>query len=433
LDRLKRDGRPLVFAGGQLPSYNPSVVAALADVICIGDAEESAPAVLRLIAAGAPPVEWGHIPGVYVSALDNCATWQQVADISGTLRWPFRNRVVQEHDSGVRQEERFERRLEIARGCKRKCAFCGVSWTKRYRENDTSAICEAVRRTDGAVKAFAPDPMAHSGWEKIDSAYVAAGKHNQARDISTKIILQHGFGRSRIYSTGIDGLSERLRFALNKPLLRDELVEVIERASGNGGQLHIYQILDLPGEQESDYAEWFECLARVKVRSRPKSGRFVSGNEENFYLVAGLNAFCPTPHTPLQWEGITLRPECWDRYRWALDSLGPSSGRRLKHKTLARPHKAASRLLEAAALRGDMCMGQFVLRVARERHKFTLASQVFAVAERIGVAEALHEAIRTHGLTETLPWERRVKPLFPRAALERAARKYREHVGLLAN
>jgi radical SAM superfamily enzyme YgiQ (UPF0313 family) len=428
-DRVKRASDPLVFVGGQLPSYNPSVLASTADLVCIGDGEEAAPAALRLLAAGAGASEWAQVPGIYVPALDNCAMWQHVDDITGTVRWPFVNRVVEEHESGVKQEERFERRLELARGCRRKCSYCGVSWTKRYREVPTEALCREILHYSGAVKGFAPDPRAHSGWDEIERAYAAAGKHNQARDISAKMILAKGFGTSRIYHTGIDGLSERLRAAVNKPLTRAQVVDVIERASGNGGQLQVYQILDLPGETEADYGEWFADLARVQVRTRPPSGRFVSGDERTFYIVAGLNAFCPTPHTPLQWEGITTDTECWDRYRHALDALGPSEGRLLKHKTLARPHGSTARLLESAILRGDLDMGRFLLCTATARRKFTSAAHVWTAARRLGLEGPLHNCVRTKGLDEVLPWERRVQPQFPRPALRRAAERFRRAVG----
>jgi radical SAM superfamily enzyme YgiQ (UPF0313 family) len=429
-DRLKRGGKPLVFVGGQLPSYNPSVLSAVADLVCVGDGEEVAPEVLRRLAQGAGVRDLADVPGVYVSAIDNRAQWQHVDDIGGTVRWPFYNRIVETHESGVRQTEVFERRLEIARGCRSKCAYCGVSWTKRYRELPTDAVCRVVGTTPGSVKAFAPDPRAHSGWPEIEGAYTAAGKHNQARDISTKMILQRGLGTSRIYHVGIDGLSERLRAAVHKPLARAQLVDVIERVSGHGGQIQTYQILDLPGEKPEDYVEWFEDLARVQVRERPASGRFVSGDERDFYVVVGLNAFCPTPHTPLQWEGIRLHPECWERYRHPLNAvLGDKAGRRLKHKVLGRPHGSVSRLLEAAILRGDVIMGQFLLATAAVRQRFASSAQVWHAARRLGLEDALRDCVRPHSLDETLPWERRVAPLFPRAALARAAVRFRNAVG----
>ncbi|MFH0902122.1 MAG: radical SAM protein [Pseudomonadota bacterium] len=431
-EKRRKAGGPLVFIGGQLPSYNPSTVAAIADLVCIGDGESAAPAVLSLIRAGAPPSEWASVPGIYVSELDNCAEWQHVDDVSGTIRWPFYNSTLVEHDSGVHQKLVFERRIEIARGCRHKCAYCGVGWTKRYREVSTAEICGAVASTPGMIKAFAPDPLAHSGWDEIDATFVEYDKSNQARDISAHTILTKGFGRSRIYTTGIDGLSERLRRAVNKRLSQDELVEVLERTSGHGGQLMIYMILDLPGETEADYREWFASLSRVQVRTRPPSGRFASGDERDFYVAMTLTAFNPTPHTPLQWEGIDIHKQCYDWYRQALDvGLVDKSQRRLKHKILGRPHGGAARLLEAAALRGDRELGRFVLRVAAVRHRFKTSSQVLTAADRLGVGEALHNTVRRHSLDETLPWERRVRPLFGRDTLQRAALKFRNIVGQL--
>jgi radical SAM superfamily enzyme YgiQ (UPF0313 family) len=421
--REKRAGRPIIFLGGQLVSYNPGPAAGIADLCCIGDGEEAAPAVLRLIVSGAPPSEWAAVPGIYVSELDNRAVWQQVSDISGTLRWPYRHVVRSESDAGIRAEERFERRIEIARGCLRKCAFCGVSWTKRYRELPAEAIAEAIRGTDGCVKSFAPDPMAHSGWDEIERIYDETGRRNQARDISTKVILRRGFGKCRVYSTGIDGLSERLRSALCKPLTADELVRVVELAWAHMGSLGVYQILDLPGERGEDYAEWFAALMRVRPQKRVETNRY-HGPEGGFYLMAGLNAFCPTPHTPLQWEGISLEPSCWERYSIALEAMGSPESRLLRHKTLGRPHGAVSRVLEAIAVRGDPALSPLVIALSKLRPKLASQHHVWSVARKLGLEVEARATIAPRPLDRPLPWERRVVPLYPREVLLRARAKY---------
>lgn len=421
-DREKRDGRPVIFAGGQLVSYNPAPISGIADYCCIGDGEAAAPAALLKIFAGAPPDEVINVPGIYSSALDNLATWQQHEDITGSLRFPFYNTVNEVQVSGIRTTEVFERRVELARGCRRKCLFCGVSWTKKYREAPSEHVADAIKKTSGAVKCFAPDYMAHSAWQELSKVYDAADKYNQARDISTRIILQRGFGKSRVYSTGIDGLSQRIRSALCKPLDRAELIEVIEKASGHMGSLGAYQILDLPGETEDDYVEWFETLLKVKLRERPPSKRYF-GPEGGFYLLVRLNSFCPTPHTPLQWEGVRLSPEPLKKYTAALDILGPRESRKLQHKILGRPHGAGSRILEAAALRADREIKRFLIAAAANKTKDQ--GELRLIARRTSTLDALETALTAKDpAKDVLPWERRVRPLFNREALVKAHARY---------
>ena len=414
--RSRRRSAPLVFVGGQLPSYNPGPFREIADLACIGDGEEAGPAALRILLAGGSPHDCLGIPGIYVSDADNCAEWQQVEDISSTVRWPFHNRVSEAGTSGVRKMEIFERRLELARGCRRKCSFCGVGWTKKYRELPTMEACKAIRGTPGAVKGFAPDPAAHSGWPQIQAAYRAAGKFNQARDISTRVILQHGFGTSHVYTTGIDGLSERLRAALHKPLTEDELASVFEIASAHMGSLGVYQILDLPGESDEDYVGWFSTLARIRLHERPPSKRY-HGPPGGFFVFASLNAFSPTPHTPLQWEGVHVEVDLSARYNRALEALGPMEGRLLRHKILGRPHGPASRLLESAVLRGEPDLTPFYLSVAAQRPKLTTTAQIFELARRLGLENQLRSTTEAKPMDRPLPWECRVRPLFGRDTL----------------
>lgn len=430
----RKAGGPLLFLGGALPSYNPAPVREIADLVCIGDGEKAAPAALDMLARDAPLAELAAVPGLYVSELDNRAVWQQVGNISGTLRWPFVNRARRTGRSGVRAEKQWERRIEIARGCRRKCLFCGVSWTKAYRENDPEAVAREVRATGGCVKCFAPDLMTHSGWPTIWDAYAESGRYNQARDISTRTILRQGFGRSRSYSTGIDGLSERIRRALSKPLTDGQLVEVLERANAHMGSLSMYMILGLPGETTADVQQWFHalcCADLVPSRQLSKTDVARGFSAERFYAIVTLNAFCPTPHTPLQWAGIDLRADLLEHYMGEIGILGAPEKRALKHKLLGRPHRGVSRLLESAALRGGPQVAPFVFAAAKLRSRWTGANglhRALQAADRLQLGEHLAWTLAEKQVGEPLPWVERVEPLFSQDALARAWAKYRRQM-----
>lgn len=431
-ERTKRAEKPIIFVGGQLPSYNPGPLREIVDIVGVGDGEESAPAVLEALRAGTPVQELVSIPGVYVSSVDNKAQWQQVDDISATLRYPFINHALLAGKSGVRVEKSWERRIEVARGCRRKCMFCGVSWTKRYREQSAEAVVKELLATDGCVKCFAPDLRAHSKWGVIQKAYDDSKRVNQARDLSTRIILQHGFGTSRSYSTGIDGLSERIRRALAKPLTRAQLREVVEKSNGHMGSLGMYMILGLPGETDDDVREWFETLASVELKAtRQLTKQDISRgfSAERFFAIVTLNAFSPTPHTPLQWAGIDWREDLTEKYMGQIDILGDKDKRPLKHKLLGRAHKGLSRILETAALRCGPEIAPFLFAAAANRRNWG-ATAALRVAKKLGVRDHLEWGLSEKQVGETLPWAERVEPLFPQETLARAWAKYRRVMGL---
>ncbi len=438
-EREKRGEKPVVFVGGQLPGYNPAPLREMVDLACIGDGEEAAPAAIRVLLDGGSPRDCLGIPGIWVAAEDNGPVeMQQVADISASLRWPFVNVDERVAGSGVRSRRGFERRIEIARGCRRKCAYCGVSWTKAYREAPAEDVAREIGATDGCVKCFAPDLMAHSRYDLIAKAYDETDRFNQARDISAAQILSRGFGKSRSYSTGIDGISSRLRLAVNKPLTQDRLVEVVLRANRHMGGLMVYLILDMPGERPDDIREWFETLRTANAdlkpeRQVPKSHLARGFSAERFFIMAILNAFNPTPPTPLQWAGINWQRNLTEDYMAQIDILGPQDDRRLKHKLLGRAHGATSRLLESAVLRGGPEMAPFIFAMAKQRHGLTGANgtaKLFATARKLGLEDHLRWTAAEKGIDEALPWEQRVKPLFPRRTLEAGWRKYRRLMGL---
>lgn len=438
-DRVRRREAPIVFVGGQLPGYNPAPLRDIVDLACIGDGEEAAPAAMRVLAAGGSPADCLGIPGIWVASKDNGPVeYQQTSDITASLRWPFVNTDDGRGKSGVRNHRTFERRIEIARGCRRKCAYCGVAWTKAYREAPTDEVTQEIRKTPGCVKCFAPDPMHHSGHEQIASAYDETGRFNQARDISMKTIIGRGLGKSRVYSTGIDGLSERLRRAVNKPLSHEQFAAGLAICNEHMGSLGMYLILDMPGETTVDIEDWFAGLAAagkglVPGRSLSKSDVARGFSAERFYAIVTLNAFCPTPHTPLQWAGINWQRNLTDEYMEQIGILGPQDDRRLKHKLLGRAHGATARLLESAVLRGGPEMAPLVFAMAAQRHRLSGkagTARLLATARKLGVRDRLLWTASEKRIDEQLPWEARVKPLYPRAALEAGWRKYRRVMGL---
>ena len=431
--REKRAERPIVFAGGGLVSYNPAPLRDVIDIACIGDGEEVAPRTLAALATGARGSDLASmIPGLYVSASDNLVEWQQVSDVSATLRWPFRHAMNERTSSGVKVHRDIERRIEIARGCRRKCLFCGVSWTRAYRENDAEAIAAVVRFEPGAINGFAPDPMHHSGWTTIKGAFDSRGKHNLARNLSMHSLLQGHAPRGQ-YTTGIDGLSARVRAAVHKPLTRAQLVAAFVAANRTLGGLGIDVILGLPGETEDDYAEWFGALAEAGEAMRP--GPDVQ--QDHFGLLVATNAFSPTPGTPLQWAGIDWRDRLMERYAAATERYLPRGDggkhRHIHHYHQARPLGPASRLFESAALRGGPELAALIWTVGDRRARFVGPSGVgslLALAQRLGVRDALEAAAGEKSTARPTPWGLRVKPLFPRESLLKCWHGYRRRMGL---
>ncbi len=262
------DGRPRIIIGG-FNSFNPVPLSCYADAVVCGDGEEALPAFLR----------GEEHPGIYHGS-GSSAVWQNVS----TLK-PFCH------------ETNDIARIELARGCKYRCSFCAVAHLKPYREAPLAGIESLLRATTAKrVSLFAPEPTTHSQDAEITEICHRLGKIRTDSDVRLDRLFRRSDSVARV---GIEGLSERLRKSVKKPIPNTKIIEAVKAAIKEGRKgLFMYFILDLPGEEESDWLEFrglLEAIGRL-----PGAGGFL--------LKPSPSVFLPTPHTPMEMDGIH-----WDR------------------------------------------------------------------------------------------------------------------------
>jgi hypothetical protein len=271
---------PLIAFGGQY-AIAPAPLAEMADVVALGDGEVTGVHIARLLKAGYNRVEimrdlhgqrgfWcpGHDDGPPHLTRAETPTLDPVAV------YPGNDRAVPT--------------VEAARGCASKCAFCTIGWAGgTYREAKPAALDAALYAHRGrAVNLFAPDLSSIRGFS-ADDVIERQGCRQVARDAR----LDHVEPRPgvRSYSFGVEGLSERLRALIGKPLKRSAILETMTKlAPGESGTARWYMILGLPGETDEDLAEFLDLLAEVPAVYHKK-------------LDVTLTILQPAPHTPLQW------------------------------------------------------------------------------------------------------------------------------------
>lgn len=293
-DFLRRSGikksdehRPRIVIGG-FNTFNPVPLLGMADFVVVGDGEG---ALARLLAGekssnvlvdGDTSVEWGHAEALRPFCLNLPKT--------GTSR------------------------IEIARGCKFRCAFCAVAHLKPYRELPVEGFVEALRHaTEKRIVAFSPEPTLHKKNNLITAICERVGRKRFDTDVRLDRL---DLRTSAVPRVGIEGMSERLRRSIKKPYTDDYIVERVEQAIASGHHgLHAYFILDLPGESQEDADALRALLHRL--------GKLKGASD--FTLIPSPSVFMPNPHTPMQYEAIH-----WDRpYKrvWT-DIFGRGSGKR---------------------------------------------------------------------------------------------------------
>lgn len=183
--------------------------------------------------------------------------------------------------------------IEISRGCKYRCLFCQYGWLKPYREANLSDVLHVVkRRSNKKVRICSVDRFQYSSYGQVKQAMDRAGLVENGSDISVRFALRYPdlFRETKRFRTGIEGMSERLRRLVGKPITDEHIVDVMRSAAAAGlRQFDWYLLYGLPGENDED-AEAFVVLLN-------KVGEIL----QDMVLGIHWNAFQPNALTPMQW------------------------------------------------------------------------------------------------------------------------------------
>jgi len=296
--RALRDKRhPLVWAGGQ-GLHNPLPMAPVADLIVIGDAEDPLPDLIRAWQRhhgdrDAFLRDAANVPGVFVPAHHNPREATIVQAVSSDIGITLRNDIRVSHDGS--------RRIEIARGCQYKCAFCSLGWRTPVRENPAEQIIATIKRSPKRVHLQAGDAESHSGIDEIRTSLKAHGGNDQGWTGRLDSLFENPDqtipGQKR-YAFGVEGVSYRLRRAVGKGYLTDERLasdtarffESIEGEGKGRGAWHI--IAGLPGERRGEEIALARVIEQIDNQRRGKTPRNLSLHWQPFQ---------PLPGTPMQW------------------------------------------------------------------------------------------------------------------------------------
>lgn len=199
--------------------------------------------------------------------------------------------------------------MELSRGCKYRCHYCQYSWMKPYREQDADWIIAQVRTIPGGrVRLSSADIPQHSRAAAIVTACKAASVCVANQDGALFTVARSGVEEmDKMQRFGVDGMSDRLRLLVHKPIKADWLVERMADYARRGvTRCLAYNLFGLPTETGDDYAEWDATLRRI-----------VEAVGAGFTWVNSWNAFLPMPMTPLANSPSSWRNDHRDLKRMA--------------------------------------------------------------------------------------------------------------------
>lgn len=258
--RIKREHKTKrVYVGGSA-STTPTIFIEHCNGVCVGDGQK------------------------FISTMATCGI-EKAEAISNVLTKDKQAVVVDQsfpYDAPSIQCEDGAYRLWCGRGCKNKCMFCQTGWAYEYSENPnpTKLIHDAksLLKTGKRINYLSNDTTQHSFHDLLPKV-----EHGS---FSFKYMQRYGLPAARQVRLGVEGVSERLRKLMLKPISHSDLVKCTAWLNANGRSVRWFMIAGLPTETSQDWEELKQAIQEWK--SITQKG----------VLAVSFTAWRPSPATP---------------------------------------------------------------------------------------------------------------------------------------
>lgn len=156
-------------------------------------------------------------------------------------------------------------------GCNHKCLFCGYTWHRK---------------------------------SVLDGEFAYSGLWNGGKDRERAMIdINNGIDVDlvKLRTTAIDGLSERLRFLVNKKITREMLCDFLERLAKceKPHQVKFYNIIGYPTETKDDWFEFLEDINKIDQK--------LNKQEKQTSILLHSTPFRAMPATPMACKEMSYK------------------------------------------------------------------------------------------------------------------------------
>lgn len=287
---LRPPTAPLIVAGGPQTQSNPDALAAIADVVFVGEGDLAFAALSRALEEAGDREEallrLSEVSGAWVPAVQ-AGQGPPPPERAPLHMLPARSVLVDEPNQFGNAFL-----VEVGRGCPRDCTFCVVrSSTRKTCFIPPDRIVEAVPETARRVGLVGAAVSDHPRLPEVLECLVSRGSSVtlsslRADRASRDLIRLLRRGGLRTLTVAADGTSDALRADLHKGILWEHLEACAETAREEGMvKMRIYLMVGIPGETDDDLDECARFMRKMASRLR---------------LSLSVSPFVPKRFTPLE-------------------------------------------------------------------------------------------------------------------------------------
>ena len=326
LAKERGDQDPFVIIGGPCATFNPEPLADFADLVVMGEGEETLPKLLTLLeqlrmekkmrqekllaAAQLPGV---YVPRFYVPQYDEADVFsgmertenvpekiarQWVKDLEA---YPHMSAIVSPYTEFANMYI-----VEVARGCGRHCRFCMAGYCfRKPRNRNLERLLEDIRKRPTQTAKVGLMGAAVSDYPEMKELTEALVRDNvpfscaslRADTLNLPLVQALAKSGQRTMTVAPEAGSSRMRTSINKGISEEHVYQAMEYAALAGmPNIKLYFMIGLPGESDEDIEEMIALVHRVRNRMDEL------GHKGD--LVLSVNAFIPKPFTPYQWSPL---------------------------------------------------------------------------------------------------------------------------------
>ena len=328
LRQERKEGHPLIMAGGATVLLNPEPLAEFVDFFVIGEAEAIVAPLVRVLREGKyqgkPKEELLNeltaLEGVYVPEFYSIVYRPEGTIESRTPRGNAPSRIRRGWLKNLNEALTASSVLtphtelsdmflvELSRGCHRRCRFCASCYTYfPHRVREEPFLREMALRDSspgtkvglvGAAISDYPDLLT-LGREVLQSRRTLSFSSLRVDSLTPELAdLVYDSGQKTVTLAPEAG-SERMRRVIGKGFTEEEILRAAETLVDRGVRsFRLYFMIGLPEEKAEDIRGIVDLAKKIRHHMRERS-RGKKGAER---ILLSLNSFVPKPGTPFQWH-----------------------------------------------------------------------------------------------------------------------------------